>query len=281
MDNRKLGKGLANLYGDDLANVIEELENSGPTDTIKLDSIRTNPYQPRKDFDEKSLNELADSIRIHGIFTPVLVNKSDHGYILIAGERRLRAAKLANLEDIPAIVVDFDDKQMMEISLLENIQRENLNVIEEANAYQKLIDSYNYTQEDLAGRVNKSRTHITNILRLLKLPTKVQNYVATGKLTMGHVRPLITLDSNKEIERYADKILNDGMSVRQVEKLVKGNDKSSKTLEARDKDILNIEKQMSDKLQTIVTIDKKQILIKYKNLNDLNRILEILDCLDK
>ncbi|MFV0254697.1 MAG: ParB/RepB/Spo0J family partition protein [Erysipelotrichaceae bacterium] len=280
MAKNKLGKGLANIYGDDLYNVIDELENSGPTDTIKVKDIKANPYQPRKVFDEASLNELAESIKQHGIFTPLLVKKGANGYILIAGERRLRASKLANVTEVPVIIVDFDDQQMMEISLLENIQRENLNVIEEANAYQKLIESLNYTQENLATRVNKSRAHITNTLRLLKLPKQTQELVAIGKLAMGHVRPLITLNDQKKINEYAEKIINEGLSVRQVENLVKTKQPTTTNIK-KDKDLINVEKIIAEKLQTIVKVDNKQITIKYSGTKDLNRILEILDCLDK
>ena len=190
-NNARLGKGLSSIFGQDVSKVLDDIQNgdmeveSQEQSKIPVDEIRPNPYQPRKVFDEDALKELSSSIKQHGVFTPILVKKSIQGYDLIAGERRLRASKLAGLKDIPAIIVDFDDQEMMEIALLENIQREDLNVIEEAKAYEKLIQRLNYTQEQLAHRVGKSREHITNLLRLLKLPEDVQEYVVNKQLSMG------------------------------------------------------------------------------------------------
>ena len=187
-NNARLGKGLSSIFGQDVSKVLDDIQNgdmeveSQEQSKIPIDEIRPNPYQPRKVFDEDALKELSSSIKQHGVFTPILVKKSIQGYDLIAGERRLRASKLAGLKDIPAIIVDFDDQEMMEIALLENIQREDLNVIEEAKAYEKLIQRLNYTQEQLAHRVGKSREHITNLLRLLKLPEDVQEYVVNKQL---------------------------------------------------------------------------------------------------
>ena len=182
-DTNRLGKGLNSIFGQDVSKVLEDIQN-GDVKTekqeqtkINIDQIRPNPYQPRKVFDDTALQELSQSIKQHGVFTPILVKKSIQGYDLIAGERRLRASKLAGMSDIPAIIVDLNDQEMMEIALLENIQRENLNGIEEAKAYEQLIQRLNYTQEQLANRVGKSREHITNTLRLLKLPEDVQEYV--------------------------------------------------------------------------------------------------------
>ena len=174
-NNARLGKGLSSIFGQDVSKVLDDIQNGDmeverqEQSKIPVDEIRPNPYQPRKVFDDEALKELSSSIKQHGVFTPILVKKSIQGYDLIAGERRLRASKLAGLQDIPAIIVDFDDQEMMEIALLENIQREDLNVIEEAKAYEKLIQRLGYTQEQLAHRVGKSREHITNLLRLLKL----------------------------------------------------------------------------------------------------------------
>lgn len=167
-----LGKGLTNIFGQDVSRILDDIQNAGTAEGVSqqtnlpVSEIRPNPYQPRKIFEQSALEELADSIRQHGVFTPILVRKSIHGYDLIAGERRLRASKMAGRAEIPAIIVDFDEQQMMEISLLENIQREDLNVIEEARAYNELIKNLHYTQEQLAARVGKSREHITNLLRL-------------------------------------------------------------------------------------------------------------------
>ena len=193
-NNARLGKGLSSIFGQDVSKVLDDIQNgdmeveSQQQSKIPVNEIRPNPYQPRKVFDDEALKELSSSIKQHGVFTPILVKKSIQGYDLIAGERRLRASKLAGLEDIPAIIVDFDDQEMMEIALLENIQREDLNVIEEAKAYEKLIQRLGYTQEQLAHRVGKSREHITNLLRLLKLPEDVQEYGVNKQVSMGHVR---------------------------------------------------------------------------------------------
>ena len=179
-----LGTGLEAIFGPDLTNIIDDIQNNsemadqyGRKVTLRIDEIRMNPYQPRHVFDETKLNELADSIREHGVFTPVLVRKSAAGYELIAGERRVKASKIAGKQEIPAIVVDFNDEQMMEISLLENIQREDLNAIEEANAYKQLMDNMGYTQEELSKKIGKSREYIANSLRLLKLPKFIQKLV--------------------------------------------------------------------------------------------------------
>ena len=209
MPNKKkksgLGKGLNAIFNDgnstsDLVSMIDAIEKNAPELTqtkILLKDIRTNPYQPRKYFDEEKLNELAQSIKEHGVFQPILLKKSIHGYDIVAGERRWRAAKIAGLEDIPSIIVDFTDDQMMEIALLENIQREDLNAIEEAQGYQAMMDKLHLTQEELAQRVGKSRTHVTNTLRLLNISKTLQKYILDGILSMGHIRPLIGLEYNQ------------------------------------------------------------------------------------
>ena len=217
-DTNRLGKGLNSIFGQDVSKVLEDIQN-GDVKTekqeqtkINIDQIRPNPYQPRKVFDDTALQELSQSIKQHGVFTPILVKKSIQGYDLIAGERRLRASKLAGMSDIPAIIVDLNDQEMMEIALLENIQRENLNGIEEAKAYEQLIQRLNYTQEQLANRVGKSREHITNTLRLLKLPEDVQEYVVQKKLSMGHVRALIGLKDENMIRKIAKQAIDQGLS---------------------------------------------------------------------
>ncbi len=286
-DNKRLGKGLSAIFGDDLSDVLDEIQNGSVDgiDTKKseilISEIRTNPYQPRKVFDDTKIDELAKSIQEHGVFTPILVRKSIQGYELIAGERRLRASKKIERETIPAIVVEFDDEAMMEIALLENIQRENLNVIEEANAYRNMIEKIGYTQEQLANRIGKSREHVTNLLRLLKLPTQVQKMVMDNVLTMSHVRPLVTLADEDEIVYFANRIIDEKLSVREVEKMIKSpykKDRKEKKVNIHLNDVaLNIEK----KLQTKVKIDDNQIVIKYQGTSDLNRILEILGCIEE
>ena len=185
-----LGKGLSEIFGGDVTNMLEDIQN-GKTEVhedsrfeVAIKEVKPNPYQPRKTFDEEKIQELAESIRTHGVFTPILVKKAVKGYELIAGERRLRASKMAGLKTIPAILMEFDDRQMMEIALLENIQREDLNAIEEALGYEKLIKNLGYTQEELARRIGKSREHVANMLRLLKLPPVVANHVVNQELSM-------------------------------------------------------------------------------------------------
>ena len=289
--NKKgLGRGIEAILGQDAINIIDEIESSGRNVPgrkeiqIEIDDIRANPYQPRKVFDEKALNELAESIKIHGIFTPLIVRESIGGYELIAGERRLRAAKIAGLETVPAVVVKFSDEDMMEVSLLENIQREDLNPIEEAIAYDNLIKRLGYTQEKLAQRVGKSREYCANMLRLLKLPSEIQKLVANKKLTMGHVRPLLTLEED-EMYDVAMVILERKLSVRDVEAYVKSLKEGKKPKKAKvvEKDpwIKDLEYQMSSKLGTRVEISKKALTIQYADTHDLNRILEIIGCLEE
>jgi len=278
-----LGSGLKALFGDNVESLIDSIQNntySVDNDSkinISIDKIRPNPYQPRRTFDEKALNELAESIKEHGVFTPILVRPSLSGYELIAGERRLKASKLAGKTEIPAIVVDFDEKAMMEISLLENIQREDLNVIEEANGYRQLIDRLNYTQDQLAERIGKSREHVANTLRLLKLPKKVQQMVEAGQLTMGQVRPLITLESETEAIRLAEKIVAEGLSVREVERLIRRKKTAvPATPVTVDRAVLEVQKNLQHRFQTKVTITPRAITIAYSDTADLNRILDLL-----
>lgn len=286
-----LGRGLDSIFGSNVEQFLDDIQNNAQEVPgrkeleIPIDEIRANPYQPRKEFDEKSLHELADSIRLHGIFTPLLVRKSVKGYDLITGERRLRAAKIAGLQTVPAISVDFTEEQMMEISILENVQREDLNPIEEATAYDSLIKRLGYTQEKLAERVGKSREYCANMLRLLKLPQPVQEMVTEKKLTMGHVRPLLALKDEDEIFEAAEYVQKNKMSVRDVEKYVKdlGAVREKKKKETKEKDplIADIEHRMSEKLSTKVDITGKSVNICYSSTEDLNRILEIIGMLEE
>jgi len=282
---KHLHQGLDAIFGDDLAKTIDdiqkgEFEYGSGKQLLEISTIRTNPYQPRKEFDAEKLKELCESIKEHGVFQPILVRESFGGYELVAGERRLRASKLAGLDVIPAIIAEFNDEQMMEISLLENIQRENLNVVEEAFAYQRLIDNLNYTQQELAQRIGKSRVYITNILRLLKLPSQILDLLRDGKLTSGHARCLITVEDEEKQEILAEEIVRRRLSVREAEKLVKKNETVTKKVKEKDPFYVSVEKNIQSKLQTKVDIGKSSINIKYSDVNDLNRILEILDCLD-
>ena len=274
-NNARLGKGLSSIFGQDVSKVLDDIQNGDmeverqEQSKIPVDEIRPNPYQPRKVFNDEALKELSSSIKQHGVFTPILVKKSIQGYDLIAGERRLRASKLAGLKDIPAIIVDFDDQEMMEIALLENIQREDLNVIEEAKAYEKLIQRLGYTQEQLAHRVGKSREHITNLLRLLKLPEDVQEYVVSKQLSMGHVRALLGLKTEANMRKVAKQIVKDT--------------NNKKTIEKPKEDIYvkAAKEKLQEFFQTSVSISKNAISIHYENKEDLNRVLELLNLVEE
>lgn len=287
-NNARLGKGLSSIFGQDVSKVLDDIQNGDmeverqEQSKIPVDEIRPNPYQPRKVFNDEALKELSSSIKQHGVFTPILVKKSIQGYDLIAGERRLRASKLAGLKDIPAIIVDFDDQEMMEIALLENIQREDLNVIEEAKAYEKLIQRLGYTQEQLAHRVGKSREHITNLLRLLKLPEDVQEYVVSKQLSMGHVRALLGLKTEANMRKVAKQAIDQGLSVRKVEQIVKDTN-NKKTIEKPKEDIYvkAAKEKLQEFFQTSVSISRNAISIHYENKEDLNRVLELLNLVEE
>ena len=288
-DTNRLGKGLNSIFGQDVSKVLEDIQN-GDVKTekqeqtkINIDQIRPNPYQPRKVFDDTALQELSQSIKQHGVFTPILVKKSIQGYDLIAGERRLRASKLAGMSDIQAIIVDLNDQEMMEIALLENIQRENLNGIEEAKAYEQLIQRLNYTQEQLANRVGKSREHITNTLRLLKLPEDVQEYVVQKKLSMGHVRALIGLKDENMIRKIAKQAIDQGLSVRKVEQLVKDLQHKKEPEKQVEENIFikEAKNKLEEYFQTSVKVSEHSISIHYENEEDMNRILELLNLIEE
>lgn len=288
-DTNRLGKGLNSIFGQDVSKVLEDIQNGDvKTDKqeqtkIMISQIRPNPYQPRKIFDDEALKELSQSIKQHGVFTPILVKKSIQGYDLIAGERRLRASKLAGMSDIPAIIVDLNDQEMMEIALLENIQRENLNGIEEAKAYEQLIQRLNYTQEQLANRVGKSREHITNTLRLLKLPEDVQEYVVQKKLSMGHVRALIGLKDENMIRKIAKQAIDQGLSVRKIEQLVKDIQHKKEPEKQVEENIFikEAKNKLEEYFQTSVKVSEHSISIHYENEEDMNRILELLNLIEE
>lgn len=283
---KKLSKGLDDIFGGDLSEFIEDIEKNTPKSSqimVELDKIRPNPYQPRRLFDESKLDELAASIKQHGVFTPVILKESVHGYEIVAGERRCRASKIAGLKEIPAIIVEFNDEQMLEVALLENIQRENLNAIEEAQAYRNMMDKLGLTQEQMAKRLGKSRTHIANTLRLLQLPESLQGYVLEGKLSMGHVRPLITVDENKAQE-IALRAVNDSLSVRDVENIVRGIElskcNSKKVKPERDTNLVYVEGLLRKKFRTKVKVDDSTITLKFTNTDDLNRLLELMGVIE-
>ena len=290
MENKKraLGRGLEQLFNTenlDLESFEKSVYESTPKDEIleiPIDELRPNPYQPRKTFDEEALRELADSIEEHGVFQPIIVKRSIKGYEIIAGERRFRASKMAGKSTIPAIVRDFSDEEMMEIALLENLQREDLNAIEEAMAYKTLQERLGLTQEELAKKVGKSRSHVTNMLGLLRLPEEVKELVTENKLTMGHARMLSKLEDNNQIREMADKIVMEGLSVREVETLGDNPEieKKNKIVRKEKREFSEYkyaENLLRDKLDTKVKIGEKKIEITFTSTADLNRILEVLD----
>lgn len=285
-DSSRLGRGLDSLFGQqNVTDILEDIESGKDQRSqlmIPVSEIRPNPYQPRKIFNKEALEELSLSIQQHGVFTPILVKKSISGYELITGERRWRASKMANLEEIPAIVVDFDDQQMMEVALLENVQREDLNVIEEAKAYEQLIQRLNYTQEQLAHRIGKSREHITNTLRLLRLPEEVQEKVTSKQLSMGHARALLGLKDEELMKKIAKQTIQQGLSVRKVEQLVKA--QSQKKEEPKQEEsvfVKDAKRKLEEYFQTSVHIGTHNISIHYENEEDLNRILELLNLVEE
>ena len=212
------------------------------------------------------------------------MKESVQGYEIVAGERRFRAASIVGLEEVPAIIVDFSDQQMMEIALLENIQREDLNAIEEAQAYQSMMKKLKLTQEELSKRVGKSRAHIANTVRLLKMPKKLQDYVLEGTLTMGHIKPLITIDEKKALE-VAQKAIDNELSVREVEDIVKGiklqDARKAKPKEEKPKEYVYVEGLLRKKYRTKIKVDDNTITIKYSDTKDLNRILEIMGVIEE
>ena len=284
---RALGRGLEELFNNENLDIqsfektIVENAHKDEIIEVELSQLRVNPYQPRKIFDEDALKELSESIKEHGVFQPIIIKKSIKGYEIVAGERRVRASKLAGLTHIPAIIRNFTDEQMMEIALLENLQRENLTAIEEAIAYKSLLENLHLTQDELAKKVGKSRSHITNIIGLLRLPKDIQELVNTSKISMGHARILSKLDDEDQIRKMADKIINENISVRNTEELTSTNNFERKNKihkkESNTNDLKYVEDLLREKLDTKVKINDKKIEISYTNVADLNRILEILN----
>ena len=287
---RALGKGLEELFNTeqiDINKVEEKIIESTPKNEIvdlDLDQLRSNPYQPRKTFDEEALQELSNSIKEHGVFQPIIAKKSIKGYEIVAGERRVLASRMAGLDKIPAIVKDLTDEQMMEIALLENLQREDLNAIEEAQAYQTMMEKLKLTQNELAKRIGKSRTHITNTLRLLNLPEKIQEYVLDGSLSMGHARALITLDKERAL-KIAKRVIDEKLSVRDVENIVKGFElqeaRKNKPKVEKPKEYQYVEGLLRKKYRTRIKVDDKSITIKYSDTDDLNRLLELMGVIEE
>ena len=285
---RALGKGLEELFSTEVLD-FDTLEEKIVTETpkeeiveINLDELRSNPYQPRKVFDETALKELAESISQHGVFQPIIVKKSIKGYEIIAGERRVKASRMLGLSTIPAIVRDFNDTEMMEIALLENLQREDLNAIEEAMAYVKIMEAKNLTHEELAKVLGKSQSYVTNTIGLLRLPEEVKDLVVNDKLSMTHARILSKMSDKSTILNLANKVMNEGLSVRDLEEIAKGNDiskivKVERKVKESDVKYKYAEELLCEKFDSKVRVFKNKVEVKFKDADDLNRILELLN----
>ena len=286
-NSKGLGRGIDALFGDyselDEIDVTNEMVKE-----IPLEEIRPNPYQPRKTFDEEALNELADSIRQSGVFQPIIVRESTiKGYEIIAGERRFRASKLAGKATVPAIIRAFDEERMMEVAVLENLQREDLTSLEEAEAYDMLMKKLKLTQEEVAKRLGKSRPYIANYLRLLGLPESVKKMLQSDEISMGQARTLLGLKDKRMIIKIANKVVRDNLTVRQLEQLVnqlnqpKEVEQKSNTPEKKPYSIRESEDRLMDKFGTAVQISDKgnkgKIEIEYLSTDDLTRILDILE----
>ncbi len=287
-NNKRLGKGLEqlfsneSLYSNPLNQLDEIVDNAKDEDIVELniDDLRSNPYQPRHNFDEEKLQELADSIKEFGVLEPIIVKKSIKGYEIVAGERRTKACILAGIKTIPAIIKDFSDEDMMQIALLENIQREDLTAIEEAEAYSKLLKVLNITQDELAKRLGKSRSHVTNMLGLLKLPDNVKADVLSGLLSMGHAKVLSKIEDEETINELVNKIKKDKLSVRELESLSSNPEIKKKNPVVRkveDKKYDFVEDAITDKIGNRVRIKNNKITIPFNSEKDLERILDILD----
>jgi ParB family chromosome partitioning protein len=273
-----LGKGLNAIF--------QEAGKEEKIQDIKINQLRPNPYQPRKVFEQDAINELKESILQHGILQPLVVRKSIKGYEIVVGERRFRAAKEAKLESVPAVVRELSEQQMMELAVLENLQREDLNPIEEGIAYQTLMEKLKLTQEEVAKRLGKSRPHVANHIRLLSLPPKVQELISGGKISMGHGRALLGLRQKAKIPAIVEKIINENLNVRQLEKLIQNiNENVSRETQKPEKKkdifIQQRENSLREKFGTTVNIkaskNKGKIEIEFFSEDDLERILQLLD----
>lgn len=282
MTNKKrgLGRGLAALINDDID---LDIENESIRD-IDVSLIFPNKYQPRRDFKDENIEELSNSIKINGLIQPIVIRKVGEKYEIIAGERRLRAAKLAGLNEIPSIIKDIDEETSAKFALIENIQREDLNIIEEGQAYRDLIEKHKLTQEELAAEMSKSRSYISNSIRILSLDKKILAFIIEGKLSQGHAKVLLSLKDKNIQNNIAEEIIERRLSVRQTEDMIKNINNKKIKKESRTKEkpsnILGVEENLMNSLGTKVNLkggDKKgKIEIEYYSLDDLERIIEIL-----
>ena len=284
---KALGKGLEQLFSNESLYVnpletLDEIAENTPKEDIveiKVSELRSNPYQPRQTFDQEKLVELANSIKEFGVLEPIIVTKSIKGYEIVAGERRTKACELVGIETIPAIIKDFSDEEMMQIALLENIQRENLSAIEEAEAYNNLIKALNITQEELAKKIGKSRSYVTNMLGLLTLPESVKYEILHGYISMGHAKVLSKLQDEELIKELVEKIKNDHISVRELESIANNPDYKRKKSIVRIKEpnpFGYVEDALTDTIGNRVRIKNKKIVIPFNSERDLERILDVL-----
>ncbi len=290
--NRGLGRGLDALFADQAPvynPVKEETENAAPVEQgtnavvyININDIKPNENQPRKTFTEEKLNELASSITEHGIIQPLVVRKNKGSYEIVAGERRWRAARKAELKEVPCIIREFTDEENMLVAIIENMQREDLNPIEEAEGLHQMIKTYGLTQEEVSKSVSKSRPYITNALRLLKLPEEIKGFVMEGKLTTGHARALINIENKKLQSELCKKIIEEGLSVRKVEELARNESKPKKkpAKKVKSADTLHVESELKSIFGTKVSIEQKgkkgTIQLEYYSTEELNRLIELL-----
>ena len=289
-----LGKGLDSLIPDhqsEKAGLHKESEEAGRSNDgvvmVKISKVEPNKNQPRKQFDEDSLLELADSIKLDGVLQPLLVLDKENYYEIIAGERRWRAAKLAGIKEIPVIIKEYTEREIVEISLIENIQRENLNPIEEAIAYKRLLEDFNLKQDEIAERVAKSRTAVTNSIRLLKLDEKVQQMLIDEMISTGHARALLAITDPQEQVNLANQVFDEKLSVRETEKLIKKLLEPVKRVEKKEEPAVDaayeqMEEKMKGIMGTKVTIhrkkkDKGKIEIEYYSQDELERIIDIFE----
>ena len=291
MAKKGLGRGLnALLQSDEPISSEAKVQGKETVSELKIMDIEPNTSQPRKDFDDEKISELADSIREHGVITPILVQKSENGfYKIIAGERRWRASKLAGKKTIPAIIKDYDKEEFYEVSLIENLQRQDLNPVEEALGYKKLMDDFDFTQEDVAKKLSKSRSSVANSLRLLNLEKEVMDFLSTGQISTGHAKVLLGLSDKKRQISLAKEVVEKELSVRELESLLKAPSKKQKKEINKDLNLRlafeNAEKRFSDIFSTKVQIvDKKgkgKITIDYYSKEDLDRITKLLEKIKK
>jgi ParB family chromosome partitioning protein len=283
MKQKVLGKGLGNIIG---SNSNSENNDNQPFKEIKISEISLNPNQPRKQFSKETISNLADTIKIHGVIQPIVVKKIENGYQLISGERRLRASKEAGFHKIPAIIKTFSENDSLEVAIIENIQRENLNPIDEALAYQQLSEKMGMKISEIANRIGKNRSTISNLIRLLQLPESVKELIKEGKITEGHARPLLSIGDSRKLESYAQQIVDKSLNVRQVEDYVASLWETKTNLstkrESLDPAIVAYESKIRNKLSAKVKLvhnGKKgsgKITISYNSLKEMERILSVM-----